>query len=175
MSTRLRLCAAALAGLVLVGCKAAPRQRPIKMGPVDTGPGSVEYARRQLEGAWSLERAQFTDANGQPTDVQADGRLVLDAYGNLSVHGQLREPSSDPTGRVSAEMLEYTGRIVIDADKQEFRLLDRKVKTAVSAATERRLDPAQIRHYRLEGDVLTISMLGPDGRPTAITVFRRAP
>jgi hypothetical protein len=175
MLTRSGLCAAILAGLFLGGCQAAPRQRPIKMGAVDKGPGSMEYARRQLEGRWALQRAQIMDASGQPTEWKAKGTLVLDAYGNLTVRGQLEDSATDPARRPPPEAIDYGGRIVIDADRQEFRLLDPDVKAPMSATTQQRLDPKQVRRYRIEGDLLTISLIGPNGQPTAVTVFRREP
>ena len=175
MSRHRLLLTSAVAGLCAVACAAAPRQRPIKMGAVDVGPGSLEHARRQLEGTWALERAQVLDASGQLADVKAQGRLQLDAYGNLSVNGELQEPARDPTRPVPPEILQYAGRIVIDPDRQEFRLMDADLQTSVSAATQRRLDPTQVRRYRVEGDLLTISLIGPGGEPTATTVFRRLP
>lgn len=36
--------------LWLGACAASPRQRPVEGGPVSTGPGSLEFTRRQLEG-----------------------------------------------------------------------------------------------------------------------------
>jgi hypothetical protein len=174
MSTRSGVCAAILAGLVLGGCQAAPRQKPIKLGAVDKGPGSMEYERRQLEGRWALQRAEIIDASGQSTELKAKGRFELDAYGNLSVHAQLDEsaPSAKPA---PPELLEYSGRIVIDADKREFRLVAPDVKAPMSATTKQRLDPKQVRRYRIEGDQLTVSLIGADGKPTATTVFRREP
>lgn len=46
-------------------CHAAPRGRPVKMGPVDTGPQSVEATRRQLEGAWELVKLETYPAPGK--------------------------------------------------------------------------------------------------------------
>ena len=46
------LIAAAL--VATAGCSAAPRQRPVEGGPVDTGAGTLTSARKFLEGRWTL-------------------------------------------------------------------------------------------------------------------------
>ena len=36
-------------------CAAAPRERPLPLGRVASGPGTVAEARKFLEGRWALE------------------------------------------------------------------------------------------------------------------------
>ncbi|HET9383678.1 MAG TPA: hypothetical protein VFO67_00925, partial [Gemmatimonadales bacterium] len=43
-----------LLAVAAAGCAGAPRTAPIKGGPVETGSGTVEAARKFLEGRWSL-------------------------------------------------------------------------------------------------------------------------
>ena len=50
-----RTCAIALTCLLAAACKSAPRERPIPMGPVDTGAGSVVLTDR-VHATWILQQ-----------------------------------------------------------------------------------------------------------------------
>ena len=63
-----RVIATVAAVVIGTGCAAAPRERPIKGGDVDTGPGSVEAVRRQLEGTWDLVSLAVTPKGGAAPD-----------------------------------------------------------------------------------------------------------
>ena len=52
-SAALLICAGTLL-LAAPGCAPAPRVRPVKEGPVDTGSGTLTAARKYLEGTWTL-------------------------------------------------------------------------------------------------------------------------
>ena len=60
----------AVALLVLPSCAKTARERPVKMGDVDTGPGSLEAVRRQLEGSWELvSLAVVPQGGGEPVPL----------------------------------------------------------------------------------------------------------
>ena len=81
-----------LAVAISLACEAQPRQRPLDVGPVASGPGTIEYERRRLEGTWRLDRFEVLDSAGSPTAVRAQATLTYDEYGNLTVRGKLLEP-----------------------------------------------------------------------------------
>ncbi len=89
----------------VAGCAAAPRQRPIPVGPVDTGAGSLEAVRRQLSGTWELVSFEAFTGRGQSSRVPASGRLTYDEFGNLTVQGQL----DDDDGRGRTTLLNMSG------------------------------------------------------------------
>jgi hypothetical protein len=159
---------------LLPACAAAPRERPIELGPVDTGPGSVEHARRTLEGTWNLERFDVMDTSGRLVPVKAQAVLVYDAYGNLRVTGGLQEPMPGASPFQPRAMLDYSGRMVIDPDRSEFRLQDPEGKTPVDPDLAEAIGQQRVRHYEIIGDQLTISYLNSDGGIVATTTFRRA-
>ncbi len=49
--------AAGVAALLVAAtaCAGAPRQKPLPMGRVESGPGTLAEARKFLEGRWALE------------------------------------------------------------------------------------------------------------------------
>ena len=88
----------------------APSQKTL-VAACDTGPGSVEYVRRQLTGAWTLDRFETADAAGQFHPVKASATLTYDQYGNMNVSGNLLEPMPGQQPEDLQSMLTYSGRI----------------------------------------------------------------
>jgi len=159
---------AAVALLATAGCTAAPSERPVKMGPVDTGASSMEAVRRQLEGTWDLIALDLYTPAGERVPAEATGRLQYDEFGNLAMRGTL-------TGNAHVEdsVLNMSGRIIIDPGTRTFRFAD----VSAPSADEKRLDPklaaANVRYYEIEGDVLKTTVKGPDGRTTATATWKK--
>jgi hypothetical protein len=171
-----RSTAYALAGVMVIllgvnACKSAPSQKPIKMGPVDTGPGSLEYTRRQLEGTWTLERFETVDANGQAHPVPATATLNYDAYGNLKIIGQLQGSLPGTQANDLEPFLSYTGRITIDTAKHEFVLLG--ASGTADPTLMNIVGTQMVRRYEITPDRLTLTYVDPAGKTTARTVFRK--
>ncbi|HKV98791.1 MAG TPA: hypothetical protein VJN96_03145 [Vicinamibacterales bacterium] len=175
---RFRVCA--VAGLVATltltsfACKSAPSQKPFGGADVNTGPGSVEFVRRQLMGTWRLQQFQTADASGQLHPVRADATLTYDQFGNMKVDGSLLEPlpGQPPPPQSLQAVLRYTGRVAIDTDKHELRLLgqegqaDPSLQSSVGAQLARR--------YEIDNDKLTLTFVDAQGKTTAKAFFQRA-
>ena len=172
MKRFLLLTGAMLAVAASLACEAQPRQRPLDVGPVASGPGTIEFERRRLQGTWALDRFEVIDAAGASQVVRAEAILTYDEYGNLTVRGKLLEPLPSANA-VEYPMLEYAGPIVIDPPKQQFRLGAVKVASPVDPTLEGSIDPAFLRKYELSETSLKISYLNPAGRTTAIASFTR--
>jgi hypothetical protein len=147
-----------------------PRQRPIEGGAVAAGPGSLEAVRRQLEGRWDLVSAEVVSAGGARQAVKARAVLTYDAYGNLSLSGAYEDPAA--TAEQTAA-LNFTGRAVIDTQRQVLRLLDVKQSEGEFAALPPELMASRERAYAFEGDVLTLTVKTSAGRVTAVNTWRR--
>src|SRR4029450_13714490 len=83
---------AVLLSVSLCACAAAPRTRPVKMGDVDTGVGSLEDTRRQLAGTWTLVEYRGYDKGG-PVRVDASAELSYDEFSNLKMKGAVKDPA----------------------------------------------------------------------------------
>src|SRR5215213_2624603 len=154
---------------VLAGCAKTARERPIQMGPVNTGAGSLEAVRRQLEGHWELVSLAVAPAGGGTlVPLEARGTLTYDEYGNLTVDAHTKDPNAPQAAR-SANLLAFSGRAVIDAARSELKLMDvtGSVDPNTVISTERR------RRYAFEGDLLKLSSLQPDGQVAATATWRR--
>jgi len=155
--------------MACAACKGGPTDRPIKMSPVDTGPGSLEATRRALEGSWTLLSLELVDARGAKTAVKATGSLKYDAFGNMSIHGVVDDPAMQ--GKV---VLDYDGRIIIDTAKKQYLPAGLTSSQPVDPAQIAPVSPDKIRRYELNGDSLVVTYLGETGHPTAVAHWQRA-
>jgi hypothetical protein len=156
---------------LLAACPSAPRVRPVKAGDVNTGPGSLEAVRRQLQGTWELIEAVAFDAAGAPTPRKADGRLTYDEYGNLTIAAKLADTTQPPSS-VSG-LLAYSGRAVIDPAKSQLVLMDIKSRLPSGEPIPAEVSPDKIRFYTIEGDTLTLTSKDKSGVATARTTWRK--
>jgi hypothetical protein len=162
--------AAAVAGLIaLAGCAPAPRQKPMLMGDVNAGAGSLEATRKALEGSWTLVSLATVDAAGKQTPVKAKAQLTYDAYGAMTIKGAVEDdPSKTPV------LLEYSGRIVIDTQKKLFYPADLVEGREVDEKRLAAVSPDKARKYDISADTLTITYMDAAGKPTAISSWKRA-
>ena len=95
------------------------------------------------------------------------GQLTYDAYGNLSMLARIDRPGEAP------EVIEYSGRAVIDVRAQTLRLDGIEYKRRPTAATLQAAGLDEPRHYVISPTTLTLSVVGPDGTPTARVSWTR--
>lgn len=159
-----------LCALTLAACSAAPRVRPVKMGPAET---NVESARRQLQGSWDLVSLDlFPTPGGAAVPVKANAVLSYDEFGNLNMKGKVAEESRrDPQ---TGAFLDYSGRAVIDVTNQQLRLMGVSGTNPVEDAPAE-LSFKSVRKYSIEGDMLKVSTIDAQGNITATSVWKRRP
>lgn len=160
---------ALFAAIALASCAPAPRQKPMLMGDVNTGAGSLEATRKALEGSWTLVSLNVVDAAGAQKPVKAKGQLTYDAYGALTIKGVVEDdPAKTPL------LLDYSGRIVIDTAKKQFYPADLVENRPVDEKRLAAVSPDKARKYELTADTLTITYMDATGKPTAISSWKRA-
>ncbi len=164
----------ATVGLTTLACKSAPSQKPFGGEDVSTGPGSVEFVRRQFLGTWRLQQFETANASGQLQPVKADATLEYDQFSNMKVEGHLLEPlPGGSTSDANANaMLRYTGCVAIDTQKHELRLLGQQGTTDPSLQTS--VGAQLTRRYEIDNDTLTLTFVDPQGKTTARAKFQRA-
>ena len=173
-----RPCAAALllaGSLGLAACASSPRQRPVSAGDVNTGAGSLEAARRQLEGTWTLTRFEVLDTAGQLTAVRAKAQLTYDAFANLSIKGVLEEPLPGQKSVTDAPALAYTGKAIIDTVRQEMVLTGTQSTVQPDPSIAATISVENRRRYAIADGTLTISVVDSTGRVTSKSTFSRQP
>jgi hypothetical protein len=152
----------------------SPLNMPMKGSDVDAGPGSLEAVHRQLEGTWVLTSFDIYP-QGKRQRVSTTGDLTYDAYGNLTIRGELQRPGTGADAHPL--LLNYSGRAVIDVPSRELRLLD--VAAAGDTLPRSISDPVSavnVRHYDLNGTSLTLTAVDAKGQVTAVSTWtKRAP
>jgi hypothetical protein len=153
------------------GCAEAPSQRPAKLGPVDTGAGSVESTRRDLAGHWTLGSLEIIGADGVRQTVKAHGTISYDAFGSLIINGVI-----DSARLTNAVVLNYSGRIVIDAAKHPFYPADFESDKPVESSRIAPISLDKVRRYDLAGDRFTVTYLDVAGKrqPSRCGIVRDA-
>jgi len=76
-------------------CAGAPINKPIKVGTVDTGSGSVTEARKFLEGRWTLESFEVHPPGKPVVNLKGMGTLTYDDFGNLRMEIRADQAASD--------------------------------------------------------------------------------
>jgi hypothetical protein len=148
-----------------------PRQRPVEGGAVEGGAGSLAAVRKQLEGTWTLVSAEVVSAAGTRTPVKASAVLTYDDFGNLSLKGAYDDPAATAE---QAAALNFTGRAVIDTQRQVLRLLDVQQSDGEFAKLPAEMAARRERAYAFEGDLLKLTVKDSAGRVTAVLTWRRA-
>ena len=79
----------------LSACAGGPRERNIKLAPVDTGAGSLTAAQKFLEGRWTLESFEVHPPGKPVVTLKGQGTLSYDAFGNLAMEIRTDQAASD--------------------------------------------------------------------------------
>jgi hypothetical protein len=167
--------AVALSIVAGLGCPKAPRQRPIKMGDVNTGTGSLEAVRRQLQGTWDLASFETLSPAGAATKVDADGVLSYDEYGNFAIHGEIRDEATRAKFAGRPLLLNVEGRAVIDVANHQIRIQNPISSNTAAAPTlaDAGASGDSVREYAFEGDRLLITVKDETDRPTARITWQK--
>jgi len=138
------------------------------MGPGDAGAGSVEAARRQLQGTRQLVQLDVVAPNGDTTPVQANGRLTYDDHGNIAMRGTITG-----SAQVDPSALNFEGRVAIDPDAHTIKLTGVTAASADDKRIDPKLDASKVRYYTFEGDLLKTTLKDAAGTTTAMATWKR--
>jgi hypothetical protein len=160
---------------IVIACAPAPRQRPVEMGPVDTGAGSLTEARKYLEGLWSLESFEVYPPGKGPVALKGTGTLVYDDFGNLKMDIRADDASADVLRAAGIDiadgMIRSEGRTVVDL---QHKTLTYVIAGQPPAGAAGPLGLSRPRHWQVEGDVLTLTTKDDAGNPLSVGRWRKA-
>ena len=145
-------------------------------GPVDEGPGTTAAARRYLQGRWSLLSFEVFSEGRPPLRLNGQGTLTYDAFGNLDV--ELRVDAATAPMLVAAGIpvtrgvVSTSGRTVIDLQARTLTyFLEGQPPFGAPSGP---LALNRPRHWQVDGNVLTLTTKGDDGRPVSIARWEKA-
>jgi hypothetical protein len=177
-TSALRLCVVAtIAALAMPALASPPPQYYPKLGPTKTGPGTVDAARKYLEGRWSLMSFEIFPAEGPPMQIPGAGTLTYDDFGNLSVEIRVDPATAtrlDTAGIPTVKgVLSIKGRTAIDM--QSHTLTYFLEGQPALGAPSGPLALNRKRHWIVEDNVLTLSTLAADGRALSSARWQKVP
>jgi hypothetical protein len=156
-----------------VGCKSAPRERPIPLGPVDQGPGSLTAARKYLEGRWSLESFEVYPPGKPPIALKGSGTLSYDDFGNLKMDIRADQASADLLRAAGIDIRDG----VISSDGRTAVDMQNRTLTYIIPGQTPNPGPLALnrpRHWVVEGNVLTLTTKDDNGKPLSVGRWRKS-
>lgn len=154
---------------------AAAAEQAIKMGPVETGPGTLTAARQYLEGRWTLLSYEIFPPGEPALTLTGEGTLHYDDFGNLAMKIRVDEKTAlilEGVGiRTADGILSTEGRTVIDM--QARTLVFVLAGQAPFGAPAGPLALNRPRHWHVAGNALTLTTKGDDGAPLSVSRWRK--
>ena len=166
---------AAIVILAVTGCG------PARTGPVDTGPGTLDAARKYLEGRWGLVSYEVFPP-GQPsiqlTMADGSGSLTYDAFGNLEIEIRVNDQKvAEDLERagipLSQGRISTTGRTAIDMQQRTITYFLQGEPPLLTSRPGGPLSFRRPRHWEVNGNVLTLTTKGDDGKPSSIGKWQK--
>jgi hypothetical protein len=157
------------------GCTAAPRQRPVEMGPVAEGAGSLAAARKYLEGSWILESFEIFPPGKPAMKLVGSGTLSYDKYSNLRMELRPDKASANILRDAGVKVpdddrFSTDGRTAVDLENHKITyVLDGKAPGSGPLALSRP------RYWQVENDMLTLTTKDDSGNPVSVGRWRKAP
>jgi hypothetical protein len=167
-----------LLGALVAGsaaCASEPSQRNIKLGPVDTGPGTLTEARQYLQGQWTLVSFDIYPPNRPAIRDAASGTMVFDEFSNMKVDLRLKPESTqiaqDIGIPVSDGVVSMNGRTVVDINS-------RSISYVFDGQSSFRqpnhpLDMNLPRYWEVQGNTLTLRTKDDTGTVLSVSVWRK--
>ncbi len=180
------LVVAACLTFALAGCHKQPSTRPLKTSPVTTGEGTIEEARRKLQGRWTLLSLTVASEDGRQSAVDATGVLAFDGFGNLDIEYRLSEAGQKTLEglgiKTPGPVLSTSGNVAIDPVQRQIRYAGVDVqKRALEFDPDlaaRRANPftlERMRYYSFaDTGELTLTTRHDNGRDAAVAHWKRA-
>lgn len=161
---------ATIVALTLSACSSVPWEGPIKGGPTETGAGTLAAARKYLEGRWSLVSYEVYPPDGPAITLQGTGILTFDEFANLTIDIRADKASAAVLEKAGIQTTNGTlltsGRTVVDMQARTLTYVIEGQPPLGAPSGPLALN--RPRHWEVEGNLLTLTIKGDDGRPVSI-------
>lgn len=158
-------------------CAGAPRARPLPVGKIESGAGSINEARKFLEGRWNLESFEVRPPGRAPIVLKGSGVLNYDDFGNLRMEIRTDQATSDLLRASGIDIrdgvLSTDGRTTIDLQNRTltYSLEGQPSSIATGGGP---LATNRPRHWEVTADTLTLTTRDDNGMPLSIGRWKRS-
>jgi hypothetical protein len=156
-------------------CAGGPTKRPLRTAPIADGPGTLQEARKYLEGRWTLESFEVRPPGRPPINLKGSGVLNYDDFGNLRMEIRADQAESDLLRAAGIDIrdgvISTEGRTAIDLQNRTLTYFVEGQPTAGGGP----LAASRPRHWEVTADVLTLTTRDDAGAPLAISRWKRNP
>jgi hypothetical protein len=159
--------------LSISACAAAPINKPIKVGDVDTGSGSVTAARKFLEGRWTLESFEVHPPGKPVVNLKGMGTLTYDDFGNLRMEIRADQAASD---QLRAAGIDIRDGIISSDGRTAVDMPNRTLTYVIQGQPPTGTGPLAMnrpRHWQVDGDVLTLTTRDDAGNVASVGRWRK--
>ena len=170
---RFTMSSAFIAILILTS---APACTSFGRGPVSSGPGTLASGRDYLEGRWSLITYEVFPPGQPPIQLKGQGSLLYDAFGNLEIEIRVPADTAQALQRAGIQtangMLSTKGRTVLDMQNKTLTYVIEGQPPAGAPSGPIGLN--RPRFWEVNGNVLTLTTKGDDGKPTSVGRWQKS-
>jgi hypothetical protein len=168
--------AATTLALLMASAPVATEQR----SPVDRGPGTVAAARKYLEGRWDMQTFDIMPP-GQATihlaTPASKGTLIYDDFGNLEMDIKVDEPTAKLLAAAGIQTrsgsLYSKGKTAVDMQGHTLRFVLQGQPATGAPSGPIALN--KLRHWEVEGNILTLSTKDEAGKVLSVGKWQKAP
>ena len=174
---RIEIRAVVLMTALAAGCTAAPRARPVKMGPADS---TLEGARKFLEGQWTLVSYEVFPPGRSPVQLGSagTGTLTYDKYSNLNMQIHVTDQKvADALGAAGVPLkdgvISTTGRTALDLQNHKLTYMLEGQAQLISTAQMGPLAMNRPRYWQVDGEELVLTTKDDNGQPLAVSRWKK--
>ncbi len=169
-------------GSITAGCAASERQRPIPTSRIATAGNTLEAARKQFEGRWTLVSLQYGAPDGRTATIDGTaGSLSADGFGNLTIEYRMSEAGLKVLGGLGFKapnaVISTAGRSVINVDEKSIVYVDDAAKPFDPNVAAGRANPFALertRYYDFAADGgLTLTTRHDDGKNAVVSRWKK--
>jgi hypothetical protein len=170
--TRSRTLTALSLALLIAGA-AACTYKP-RTEPPNTGQGTVNQARKYLEGTWSLVSFTVYDANGAPFAMKGSGTLVYDDFSNMTMTLEADGATAALLAKAGIPMeknrFSMKGKTIVDMQNKTLKYVLEGQHIAVTTGP---MAVERLRHWDVTGNTLTLTTKDDAGKPLSVGQWQK--
>ena len=157
------------------GCAGGTMQKPINVGDLDKGAGSINAARKFLEGRWMLQSFEVFPPGQPAVTLSGTGTLNYDDFGNLRIEIRAGQKDADLLRAAGMEMrdgvISSDGRATVDMQNHTISYVLAGQRVGDPGAGP--LAPGRLRYWEVKDDLLFLSTRDEAGKTLSMARWKK--